>query len=302
MSRLAAALQDLRALDALALRDTALARRDPRAKLAVTLCFIVTVLSFGRYQVAALLPLALFPAVLSAQAQVPGRVLRRTLWLASPFALMVGLANPWFDRTPMLALGGLELSAGWLSFGSIVLRVTLTVSATVVLLGSTGMHALCVGLSHLGVPRVFTAQLLFLQRYLHVLAEEALRMGTAHRLRAAPGRRTRRGPAVPGCGVRTGIRQHERTPCRRRGPRLLDRNEPGPDHLGRRLVEGPQRTLARTLRKRHVQAVGEIGRTLLIKGECRLERALQFERQLGCRQQARQGQDDVRLVEAEART
>jgi cobalt/nickel transport system permease protein len=189
MSRLAAALQDLRALDALALRDTALARHDPRAKLAVTLCFIVTVLSFGRYQVAALLPLALFPAVLSAQAQVPGRVLRRTLWLASPFALMVGLANPWFDRTPMLALGGLELSAGWVSFGSIVLRVTLTVSATVVLLGSTGMQALCVGLSQLGVPRVFTVQLLFLQRYLHVLAEEALRMSTAHRLRAAPGRR-----------------------------------------------------------------------------------------------------------------
>jgi cobalt/nickel transport system permease protein len=189
MSRLAAALQDLRALDSLALRETALARRDPRAKLAVTLCFIVTVLSFGRYQVAALLPLALFPAVLSAQAQVPGRVLRRTLWLASPFALMVGLANPWFDRTPMLALGGIELGAGWVSFGSILLRVTLTVSATVVLLGSTGMHALCVGLSRLGVPRVFTAQLLFLQRYIHVLAEEALRISTAHRLRAAPGRR-----------------------------------------------------------------------------------------------------------------
>ena len=39
------------------------------------------------------------------------------------------------------------------------------------------------------MPRVFTAQLLFLQRYLFVLAEEALRMSTAHRLRAAPGRR-----------------------------------------------------------------------------------------------------------------
>ena len=57
------------------------------------------------------------------------------------------------------------------------------------LLGGTGMHALCAALSRLGVPRVFTAQLLFLHRYLFVLAEEALRMSTAHRLRAAPGRR-----------------------------------------------------------------------------------------------------------------
>jgi cobalt/nickel transport system permease protein len=189
VSRLDVALQDLRALDALALRDTALARRDPRAKLALTLCFVLTVLSFGRYQVAALLPLALFPAVLSAQAQMPARLLRRTLWLAAPFALTVGLANPWFDRSPMLALGGVELSAGWVSFGSIVLRVTLTVSATLLLLGSTGMPALCAALSRWGVPRVLTAQLLFLQRYIHVLAEEALRMSTAHRLRAAPGRR-----------------------------------------------------------------------------------------------------------------
>jgi cobalt/nickel transport system permease protein len=189
MSRLAAALQDLRALDSLALRETPLARRDPRAKLAVTLCFVVTVLSFGRYQLAALLPLALFPTVLSAQGQVPWQLLRRTLWLAAPLALMVGLANPWFDRTPMLALGGIELSAGWVSFGSILLRLALTVSASVVLLGSTGMPALCAGLSRLGVPRLFTAQLLVLHRYVYVLADEALRMSTAYRLRAAPGRR-----------------------------------------------------------------------------------------------------------------
>ena len=94
MSRLVNALQDLRALDSLAARATPLARRDARAKLLVTLCFVVTVLSFDRYRVAALLPLALFPTVLAAQAELPARTLWRTLWLACPFALMVGLANP----------------------------------------------------------------------------------------------------------------------------------------------------------------------------------------------------------------
>lgn len=189
MSRLAATVQDLRALDALAARDTVLSRRDPRAKLLVTLCFVLTVVSFGRYQVAALLPLALYPAVMAAEGQVPGRTLRHALWLAAPFALMVGLANPWFDRAPMLRLAGIDISGGWVSFASIALRLALTVSAAIVLLGGTGMYALCAALSRLGVPGVFTTQLLFLHRYLFVLTDEALRMSTAHRLRAAAGRR-----------------------------------------------------------------------------------------------------------------
>jgi cobalt/nickel transport system permease protein len=189
MSRLATALQDLRALDTLAARDTPLARRDPRAKLLVTLCFVVTVLSFDRYQLAALLPLAVFPIVLAAQAELPVGTLWHTLWLASPFALMVGLANPLLDRAPMLVLASVEISGGWVSFLSIVLRFALSVSAAVVLVGSTGMQALCTALARLGAPRVFTVQLLLLHRYLFVLTDEALRMSTAYGLRAVSLRR-----------------------------------------------------------------------------------------------------------------
>jgi cobalt/nickel transport system permease protein len=184
MSRLEAALQDLRALDTLAARDTALTRRDARAKLVVTLGFLVTVVSFDRYRVAALLPLALFPALLAAWGEVPVRTLWRALALAAPFALMVGLFNPLLDSTPMLGLGGLQLSGGWVSFSSIVLRVGLTVSAVVVMVAGTGMHGLCAAMARLGVPSVFTVQLLFLHRYLFVLSGEALRMNTAYRLRA----------------------------------------------------------------------------------------------------------------------
>jgi cobalt/nickel transport system permease protein len=189
MRRLAAALQDLRALDTLAARDTPLARRDPRAKLLVTLLFILTLLSFDRYRLGAMLPLALYPAMLAAEGQVPARTLWRTLWLAAPFALLVGLANPYFDRAPMLVLGSLELGAGWVSFGSILLRVALSVSAAVVLVGGTGMPALCAALARLGAPRVFTTQLLLMHRYLFVLTDEALRLHRAYTLRAAPGRR-----------------------------------------------------------------------------------------------------------------
>ena len=185
MTRLDTALDDLRSLDALAARATALAHVDPRAKFVTTLLFIVTVVSFDRYRVAALLPLALYPTVLAAQGEVPARLLLRTLWLASPFAVMVGIFNPLADRTPMLALAGIEISAGWVSFGSILVRFALTTSAALVLVAGTGMHPLCVAMGRLGAPRVFTVQLLFLYRYLFVLAGEAVRSSTARRLRAA---------------------------------------------------------------------------------------------------------------------
>jgi len=184
MKLLASALDDLRALDTLTTRDTALTRLDPRAKLTVTLLFVVTTLSFDRYRVAALLPLALYPIVLAAQGGMPSRVLLRTLGLASPFALMVGIFNPLLDRAPMLSFGVVELSGGWVSFAAILLRFGLTASAALVLVAGTGMLPLCAALSRFGVPRVFTVQLLFLYRYLFVLAGEAARMATARRLRA----------------------------------------------------------------------------------------------------------------------
>ena len=183
MSRIDAALADLRSLDELAARDTALARIDARAKGAVTLAFVVAVVSFDRYAVAALLPLALFPLALAVLGDVPAAPLARKLALAAPFAVMVGLFNPLLDRAPLLVFGDLAVAGGWVSFASILLRFMLTVSAALLLVAGTGMHTLCAALGRLGVPRVFVAQLLFLYRYAFVVGGEAARMTTARRLR-----------------------------------------------------------------------------------------------------------------------
>ncbi len=199
MSRIDAALRDLRTLEELAARDTPLARLDPRAKVLTTLAFIVVVVSFDRYAVASLLPLAAFPVLLAVHGEVPAAPLLRKLLLASPFALMVGLANPLLDRAPMLVAGETAIAAGWVSFASILLRFALTVGAALVLVAGTGMHALAVALGRIGVPGVFTAQLLFLFRYAFVVGEEAARMAAARELRAG-GRRLRLAEWAPLAG------------------------------------------------------------------------------------------------------
>jgi cobalt/nickel transport system permease protein len=184
MSRIDAALRDLRSLDALAARDTPLTRLDARAKVIATLAFIVVVVSFDRYAVAALLPLAAYPVLLAVLGDVPAAPLARKLVLAAPFAVLVGIFNPLLDRAPMLAFGETTVAAGWVSFASILARCALTVGAALVLVAGTGMHALCAALARLGVPQVLTAQLLFLFRYAFVLGGEAARMAAARELRS----------------------------------------------------------------------------------------------------------------------
>jgi cobalt/nickel transport system permease protein len=184
MGRIDAALRELRSLDALAARDTPLARIDARAKAVTTLLFIVVVVSFDRYAVAALLPLAVYPVALAVLGDVPAAPLARKLLLAAPFAVLVGIFNPLLDRAPLLVFGDTAIAAGWVSFVSILVRFALTVGAALVLMAGTGIHALCAALARLGVPQVFTAQLLFLYRYAFVLGAEASRMATARELRS----------------------------------------------------------------------------------------------------------------------
>ena len=188
MSRIDETLHDLHTLDEIAARPSALASLDARTKILATLAFIVVVVSFDRYSVLALLPLALFPVALAALGDVPFGLIARKLLLASPFALMIAIFNPLLDRAPLIELFGIGIAGGWVSFASILLRFVLTVAAALVLIATTGFHNVCAGLTQLGVPRVFTAQLLFLRRYAAVLAGEAARMSAARELRAG-GRR-----------------------------------------------------------------------------------------------------------------
>jgi len=183
-ARIERAFYEIGRLDTLAAGDTFLHRLDPRAKLLTTVVFIVSVVSFGKYEIAGLLPFFLYPAVLVGLGNLPLGYLLRKLLLVSPFVLFIGIFNPWLDPAVLVHLGPLGISGGWLSFISLLLRFTLTVGAALLLIASTGLTAICMAMEKLGAPRVFTVQLLLLYRYLFVLVEEAIRMLRAHALRS----------------------------------------------------------------------------------------------------------------------
>lgn len=184
MAKIESAFLDLSYLDALARNDTFIHRLDPRIKVITTAVFILCVVSFHKYTISAMLPFALVLILALGIAQIPGGYVVKKLLIISPFAIMVGIFNPLLDQQPIMQLGSIAISGGWVSFFSILLRVSLTVSAVLLLIASTGFNAVCMAMVKLGMPRIFAVQLLMLYRYIFVLIDEGIRMYQARALRS----------------------------------------------------------------------------------------------------------------------
>jgi cobalt/nickel transport system permease protein len=181
---------DIGYMDTLSSQQTPVHRLDPRAKLLTTLVFIVMVVSFGKYEISALIPFFIYPVVLCAIGNVPPAYLLKKLVLVSPFAILLGIFNPLLDRDIMIRLAGIQVSGGWVSFASILIRFVLTVGVALTLIAVTGFNAVCMALEKLGAPKVFVVQLLFLHRYMFVLVDEAARIFRARALRSFGGEGT----------------------------------------------------------------------------------------------------------------
>ncbi len=179
-----AAVIDLKRLDLLADCDSPIHTLDARAKVLVTFAFIISVISFGRYELARLLPFFIFPAIMVTVADLPPLYLARKIALVCPFVLVAGLFNPVFDRAVLYQVGHLDISGGWISLASLLIRSLLTIGAAFILVGTTGFTAICRTLERLGIPQIFAVQLLFLHRYIFVLADETSRASRARELRS----------------------------------------------------------------------------------------------------------------------
>lgn len=171
-------------LDRLSYKDTFIHRIDPRAKVLSTLAFILTVVSFPKYEIAGLIPFFLFPVLFFSFGDIPVLFILKKILIVSPFALFIGIFNPFLDGRIIYVLNGIAISGGWVSFISIMLKFFLTISSALLLLATTSFPGICYALQKLGLPEIFISQLLFLYRYIFVLAEEAMRMVRARNMRS----------------------------------------------------------------------------------------------------------------------
>lgn len=160
-----------------------LGRIDARAKLIVTVLYILALLTVPLRSPDRLVLFALYPVIAAALAQADYRRVAAWSLTVVPMAAAVAAFNPVLDRQTAFYVGNVAVSGGWASFVTIVLRAVLAVQALMVLILSTGFGAACHAMRRLGMPAIFCGLLLMIYRYLIVLLREAVSMDRARRSR-----------------------------------------------------------------------------------------------------------------------
>ncbi len=156
-------------------------------KLITTVLFSTVVISFGKYEILRLLPFFMFPMMLFAYSNMQGKVLLKRLLMIEPLIVGVGILNPFFESQTFM-LGSLELSIGWISFVSLIVRSTLILMTALVLAESLQLEEALIGLK---VPPLFVTQVALTYRYIGLLTKEIKSVLLAYRLRSANEKRVR---------------------------------------------------------------------------------------------------------------
>lgn len=188
MDKLTNAQQELREMDDLAAADSPVHRLHPLCKLLVTVFYILTVVSFPKYDLTGLVVLVLYPVVLFQAAGIPVGLCFHKLRLVLPLVCAVGLVNPFLDRTPLMQLGGITVTGGMVSMVTLMLKGVFSLMASFLLIATTPIDTLCAALRRLHVPDVLTTLLLLTYRYIGVMIEEVAVMTESYSLRA-PGQK-----------------------------------------------------------------------------------------------------------------
>ncbi len=184
MDKTRKAISELREMDELAARPSPIHTLSPLAKLLAAVSYIVIVMSFGKYALAPLAIMLLYPVLLFQISGIPARTCFYKLRIVLPLVLAVGLFNPIFDRAPMLTIGRVAVSGGVISMLTMMLKGTLCLMASFLLIATTPIDTLCAALRKLHVPSLLVTLLLLTFRYVGVMTEQVQIMSEAYHLRA----------------------------------------------------------------------------------------------------------------------
>ena len=188
MNKMEHALRELGEMDALAAEDSPVQRLHPLTRLLTAVTYIATAVSFDKYGLSGLIPMALYPVLLFVITGIPVRTCFSKLRIVLPLVMAVGLFNPLFDRTVLLRIGALPVSGGVISMLTLMLKGVLCLMCSFLLMATTSIDSLCAALRMLRVPRMLVTLLLLTYRYVGVMTRELAVMTDAYHLRA-PGQR-----------------------------------------------------------------------------------------------------------------
>lgn len=183
MNRAQQALYEIKEMDELAMMDSPVHHFSALSKLAVTVIYIITVMSFDNYAPDRILMMALYPYVLFQITGIPFRTCVHKMKWVLPLVCAIGIFNPFFDKKILLRIGTLSVTGGMLSFIAILIKGVLCVTASFLLAATVRIDDLCGAMRKIHIPSMLVTVFMLTYRYLGVLTEEAAIMSDAYHLR-----------------------------------------------------------------------------------------------------------------------
>lgn len=163
--------------------ESVMRRISPLPKVCFTIGFLFLTVSFIRYDWRGCVCFAILPFSLAVVSGISVKGLFLRTLPALPFVLCAGVANLFFDVTPVETVGAISLSGGVVSLLVLVCKTIASVGMVLILSASTSMRDLSGALVRLHVPCILVLQLQLLLRYLVLLLEEARNVSNAYFLR-----------------------------------------------------------------------------------------------------------------------
>ena len=177
-------LQELNKLQDIQQRSHWMNELHPLGKLLISVLYIFTVASIGKYDIIHLILLAVYLVFAFVVGELSFREGVYRMRLVLPLVVFVGIFNPFFDREILFYIGGIGVSGGVLSMLTLVIKGFYTVLAAYVLIATTSIDDICYALRCIHVPKVIVIVVMLIYRYFDVMAKEADRIMTAYMLRA----------------------------------------------------------------------------------------------------------------------
>ena len=190
MSKIEKNIRELNRLQNLQQRSHWMNDLHPLGKLLLSVIYIFITVSFGKYSLAPLIIMAIYPifGFIIGELSIKEGLYRMRLIL--PLVVFVGIFNPFFDRQVMFYIGGsggqtgIPVTGGIISMVTLMLKGFYSVLSAYILIATTSIDDICYALRILHVPKQIVIVIMLIYRYFGVMAAEADRITTAYKLRA----------------------------------------------------------------------------------------------------------------------
>ena len=159
-------------------------RIHPLSRVLVTFLYLVLVVSFSNYDLIGLAGMVLYLLIQMIWYEISVGTMIRYVWPIFLFTGAVGLANPLLNREAYMIFGDITITYGMLSMMTLLLKGIYCVTASYILMVTTGIRQICYVLHLLHIPEEIVTMIMLMHRYLMVLIKEVERMQQSYKLRA----------------------------------------------------------------------------------------------------------------------